>query len=42
MGIHCTIFLTIWEPRFSNEFPLLRITEGADQGRPPNEKFCLL
>jgi hypothetical protein len=38
MGIHCTIFLTTWQPRFSNEFPLVRTSEGADLARPHRTK----
>jgi hypothetical protein len=38
MGIHCTIFLTTWQPRFSNEFPLGRTSEGADLARPHRAK----
>jgi len=38
MGTHWMIFLTIWQPRFSAQFPLPRTSEGANLPAPSGRK----
>jgi len=39
MGTHWMIFLTIWQPRFSAQFPLPRTSEGAHLPPPLDERI---